>query len=55
MLGYELDFNSCAVRDGFCKSSHKYFESLDIQFHAMNNDKYLTCFYPTKMAVHEFT
>ena len=22
MLGYELDFNSCAIRDGFCKSSH---------------------------------
>ena len=25
MLSYELDFNSCAIRDGFCKSSHKCF------------------------------
>ena len=24
MLGYELDLNSCAIRDGFCKSSHIY-------------------------------
>ena len=24
MLGYKLDFNSCAIREGFCKSSHIY-------------------------------
>ena len=24
MLSYKLDFNSCAIRDGFRKSSHKY-------------------------------
>ena len=24
MLSYKLDFNSCAIRDGFCKSSHIY-------------------------------
>ena len=24
MLSYKLDFSSCATRDGFCKSSHKY-------------------------------
>ena len=22
MLSNKLDFNSCAIRDGFCKSSH---------------------------------
>ena len=25
MLSYNLDFNSCAIRDGFRKSSHKYY------------------------------
>ena len=24
MLSYNLDFNSCAIRDGFRKSSHNY-------------------------------
>ena len=23
ILGFKLDFNSCAIWDGFCKSSHK--------------------------------
>ena len=35
MLGYELDFISCAIRDGFCKSSHKWFLS-------MSDDVYMT-------------
>ena len=24
MSSYKWDFNSCAIRDGFCKSSHTY-------------------------------
>ena len=31
MLSYNLDFNSCAIRDGFRKSSHKL-------CHTMEND-----------------
>ena len=32
MLGYELDFNSCAIRDGFCKSSHIFQIRVALQF-----------------------
>ena len=35
MPGYKWDFNSCAIRDGFCKSSHILcykFASHDLQF-----------------------
>ena len=28
MLSYNLDFNSCAIRDGFRKSSHIYIVNL---------------------------
>ena len=30
MLSHKIDFYCCANRDGFCKSSHNYVESLKV-------------------------
>ena len=43
MPSYKWDFNSCAIRDGFCKSSHNY-DLIKCKYHYIAMYAYWYCF-----------